>query len=295
MILTEIPSQGKCKICDSSELKLFAHTSKCSQCGVLLCYPYPKGREEDYLKQKPLSEEESQDIQSSWLGWHILSGERNHNNFTEMASFALNNADRQKSLKILDYGGGGGQFSLVVMSLFPKVETHIVDMDNNALLYCYRPLNRQIFFADFDADRNKFDIIFLNDVYEHVTDPIGLLKQLKAKLNVNGIIFIDTPCQFWLYPLTKLIWKKLHIKLLNGTVDFDHQQIWSKTSFHLALSKAGLQVTKYKELSEFTQKAEFYLNSMGIQNPFLKFIGRIFVAVAPIIAKNKIMSCAKAA
>jgi hypothetical protein len=30
-----------CKICGSRNLKSFAHTAKCANCGVLLYYPYP--------------------------------------------------------------------------------------------------------------------------------------------------------------------------------------------------------------------------------------------------------------
>lgn len=207
-----------------------------------------------------------------------------------MVEFVMNNQDRHKKLSILDYGGGGGQFALVLKSMFPKAEVFIVDMDDNALLDEFRAMNKQIKFSDFDSNKRKFDIIFMNDVFEHVTFPVDLLTKLHSKLNEDGRIFIDTPCHFWLYPLTKIFSRRVHKKLLEGTVSDDHQQIWSKKSFHIATYKARLSIVKFKILSEYTQGAEFYLKNMGIEYGLLKLCGKIFYFLAPLIARNKIMS-----
>ena len=140
----------------------------------------------------------------------------------------------------------------------------------------------------------KFDFIFLNDVFEHLSDPSDVLKFLKNKLkDKNSKIFIDTPKKFWLYEFSSIFSKKLYRKILNGTVDQDHQQIWSKKSFYIATSNSDLKVEKYKELTEFTQPASFYLNSMKIENFYLRLLGKIFYFFAPIIARNKIISILK--
>ena len=179
---------------------------------------------------------------------------------------------------------------MVLKSLYPKSNCSIVDMDDLALLKSYAPINCQIKFADFDEDTKKFDFIFMNDVFEHLTLPLDTLELLRSKLKPNGKIFIDTPCTFWLYPLTKLFSKSIHKKLLIGTVDTDHQQIWTTNSFYKISKKAKFSVIKYKRLSEYTQSSEFYLNNMGITSPLLQLLGRIFVFFSPYIAKNKIMA-----
>lgn len=282
-----------CKICGSSNLTYLAHTAKCRDCGVLLCWPYPLIREATYLDLNDnFDASEKQSLQNIWLNWHINSGNRNHHNFQNMAQFALNDNQRHRKLQILDYGGGGGQFSLVLKSLYPLADSFIVDMQDNILLDVYRPMNQQIKFADFELDARKFDVIFMNDVFEHVSDPIGLLRVLRIKLKEDGYIFIDTPCQFWLYSFTKIISRNIHIKVLRGTVDYDHQQIWSKKSFETALNKSGFKITKYKQLSEYTQGASFYLDNMGIKNIFIRALGYLFVMLSPVIAKNKIMCLA---
>lgn len=207
-----------------------------------------------------------------------------------MACYTIKDSDISGAPKILDYGGGGGQFALIAKSLCPRAEISIVDMDNNNLLDQFRPLNKQIKFEDFEKSDESFDIIFMNDVFEHVTDPVGVLSQLRSKLNPGGRIFIDTPCQFWLYPVTKLFSKKIHTQLLKGTVDFDHQQIWTQKSFEHVVKAAGMRVVKFTRLSEYTQPASFYLNNMGVTNPLVRLAGTVFVVLSPYIARNKIMS-----
>jgi hypothetical protein len=77
---------------------------------------------------------------------------------------------------------------------------------------------------------------------------------------------------------------------LNGTVDYDHQQIWSKTSFEVAVKKAGLKIQKFTRLSEYTQGADFYLNNMKIEKGVVRLAGKLFYWLSPYIAQNKIMA-----
>ena len=130
----------------------------------------------------------------------------------------------------------------------------------------------------------------MNDVFEHLTFPVEVLKLLRKKLKKGGRIFIDTPCTFWLYPITKIFSKTIHKKLLRGTVDDNHQQIWTKKSFKFAVKSSGYKIKKYITLSEYTQPADFYLKNMKINNPIILLLGYIFYFLAPLIARNKIMS-----
>lgn len=290
-----VDTTSSCKICGASNLRFFAHTATCKDCKVLLCYPYPAS--DDKLNRSGMGREENRDvtqIQNETLKWHLRSGKLNHNNFTNIALFALNDADRYREIKILDYGGGGGQFALVITSLYILSQVYIVDINDNKLLEKFSPLNHQIKFDDFMKDDNKFDMIFMNDVFEHVSNPLEVLKTLRGKLtDRESRIFIDTPCQFWIYPVTRLINKELHAKVLRGTVDYDHQQIWSKASFSFVVKEANLTIVKYFKTSEFTQEADFYLDNMKIKNPLVRLIGKLFYHVAPLVAKNKIKAVLK--
>ncbi|MGE3468228.1 MAG: hypothetical protein AB7J13_15020, partial [Pyrinomonadaceae bacterium] len=125
---TNDPSSVTCKICDGADLEIFAHTARCRICGVLLFWPYPK--DDDAV----LSDGEAKDWPVESGQWYSESSFQNHTNFTEMLRFVMDDADRDKELDILDYGGGGGQFALVCKSHFPKSNVYITDISDNSLL-----------------------------------------------------------------------------------------------------------------------------------------------------------------
>ena len=277
-------TEGFCKICGSSNLTVFAHTAKCRNCGVLLYWPYPKSDSE--LVQEGTGKSWTRE---SVLEWYSKGSFYNHTNFTNMLRFTMGESFKGRKLDILDYGGGGGQFALVCRSHYPEATVYITDISDDALLEEWKPLNTQIPFTDFANDQRKFDVIFLNDVFEHVSDPLFVLNQLSGKLKLGGKIFIDTPKQFWIYPVTKLLSKTLYTKVLRGTVSTAHLQIWSRKSFELSVIKSGLSISKYAEESEYTMPATFYMNNMGIKNPLIRLVGSLFYRSSRHVAKNKIM------
>jgi 2-polyprenyl-3-methyl-5-hydroxy-6-metoxy-1,4-benzoquinol methylase len=276
--------QSQCKICGSSSLIVFAHTAKCGNCGVMLYYPYPD--DDSQLLSNGVGKVWAQE---QVLSWYSKASFYNHANFTKMVNFAMGESSKGKKLNILDYGGGGGQFALVCKSHFPEATVFITDISDESLLQEWNASNIQIPFRDFAKNEIKFDFIFLNDVFEHVSDPGLVLKQLAGKLNTNGKMFIDTPKQFWIYPFTKLVSKSLYTKVLRGTVSKAHLQIWSKKAFELVVHNSGLEINKYEESSEYTMPAEFYMKNMGIKNPLVRIAGHTFYGNAKWLAKNKIV------
>ena len=87
---------------------------------------------------------------------------------------------------------------------------------------------------------NFFDVIVVNHVLEHIENPLLILKQIKEKLNINGILFIGVPNINGLYPkMQKENWSSLQpsthiyqfipktLKLLLGKVGFKHIKLYT--------------------------------------------------------------------
>ena len=271
-----------CKICGSKSLAIRKETARCTACGVLLFYPYPDEKE----------------LFNSWAhmdavgsaAWYAKSAWYNHTNFTRMLRFAADNWHAGRRVRFLDYGCGGGQFALVAKSHFPFSQVFCTDASDSAVLPEWRCLQTQIRFSEFQQNEIRFDLIFLNDVFEHVSGPIELLRLLASKLEPNGKIFIDTPKSFWLYPATRILSPTLHDKLLHGTLSLAHLQIWSPRAFKTAVCKAGLKICKYKEINEYTMPAAYYLDNMRISNQLVRLAGFAFYRLAKSLARNKIMA-----
>lgn len=274
-----------CKICGSRDLRLHAHTAGCRTCGALLYYPYPTSDELPHLDAATRGQ-----AWNDWNAWYYAAASRNHSNFTRMLRFATERWPGEFSGDVLDYGGGGGQFALVVASHFPNVTTWITDIDETSVLEQWQPYNRIIPFATFPEDATRFDAIFLNDVWEHVSSPREVLQLLVPKLRPDGVIFIDTPRTFWLYPLLRIASPRLYTKLCRGTVSRSHLQLWTRRAFETVVRQSGLWVERYQECSEFTMPADYYMDSMGIGNPLLRTLGRMFYSSARVLARNKIMA-----
>jgi 2-polyprenyl-3-methyl-5-hydroxy-6-metoxy-1,4-benzoquinol methylase len=269
-----------CKICGCRSLAIRKQTARCRVCGVLLFYPYPDEKEHE------------KELCNSYdsAAWYAKSAWYNHTNFTRMLRFAADDWHAGRKVRFLDYGCGGGQFALVAKSHFPFSQVFCTDASDSALLPEWRCLQTQIRFSEFQQNKIRFDLIFLNDVFEHVSAPIEVLRLLASKLEPNGKIFIDTPKSFWLYPATRILSPTLHDKLLHGTLSLSHLQIWSPGAFKIAVSKAGLKVCKYKETNEYTMPAAYYLDNMRISNQLVRLAGFAFYRLAKSLARNKIMA-----
>ena len=278
-----IPS-GECKICGSSSLEVFHHTAKCKDCGVLLYYPYPAG--DGDLAESAMGKKYPRHIA---IEWYLKSSFYNHDNFTKMVRFAIEDPGRYKEPDVLDYGGGGGQFALVFKSLFPLSRVYMTDINDDSLLDQWKSCNEQIPFNQFMSDPLKFDFIFLCDVFEHLSHPEATLVQLASKLKNGGKIFIDTPKQFWIYTLAKFFSKEIYLKLLRGTVSEAHLQIWTGKSLNLVIKNSGLKISKYAEMCEYTMPPDFYMDNMHIRSWALRLAGRIFYSASAVFVKNKIM------
>ena len=117
-----------CKICGSSKVKKYQHTLKCKSCGCLLYYPYPVITATNSEMNRTAKSEYA-------MSWYSRSAIRNHHNFTNMFEFAVENMTSHyfQKIKILDFGGGGGQFAMIVKSFLPNAEVFALDVSEQAL------------------------------------------------------------------------------------------------------------------------------------------------------------------
>ena len=80
--------------------------------------------------------------------------------------------------------------------------------------------------------REKFDIVSLNKVIEHVKDPVQMLKRAKAALKPSGFVYIEVPDG-----------EKAILDAdgaLREEFTIDHPHVFSAASLNIALTKAGL-------------------------------------------------------
>ena len=91
------------------------------------------------------------------------------------------------------------------------------------------------------ATVERYDLIIMNNLIEHVLDPVKELQAAYAKLKPGGYVFLETPnTDCWDYLLTGKNWGSLHVPR--------HVYLFSPASINLLAKRAGFEVKKFSYL-----------------------------------------------
>ncbi len=157
----------------------------CKDCKVVFLFPQPINS----LKQLYPSNYYSFDENSRSLAFKIKS-------WLDKSFFRRQLSKLpQASLSVLDVGGGTGILCDIIKQADNRVQlTQVVDINENAAAHAKQ--KGHFYFQgrieDFDTTE-KFDIILLMNLVEHVANPQQLLQKAKRLLHQDGIIVIQTP------------------------------------------------------------------------------------------------------
>ena len=111
--------------------------------------------------------------------------------------------ERENNVKVLDIGAGHGFISRWC-NMLPNSPIKQYDFIEPDLDKRNEILQRKTSFTvnsktSLDSCHEKYDLIFLNHVLEHVADPVEFLKLVKAILNKGGLLYIEVPNKDHLY------------------------------------------------------------------------------------------------
>ena len=104
--------------------------------------------------------------------------------------------------------------------------------------------------------RVKLDFIVMNNLLEHVDDPIQLLAQVRKILSSGGILFINVPSWKGKFFLEKAAFV---FNLAPREEMEDHKRYYSKRELWLEIRQAGFLPSKI-----FVKKSKFGLNTSAI-------------------------------
>ena len=179
---------------------------------------------------------------------------------------------------IIDVGVGDGRVLGYLRHILGKEVKLIgidISVDNKTKEY-FKEINVEYIessIENLDLKKNKLnaDLILMNQVLEHLWDPKKVFKKFSFILNVNGVVFIETPNP------NCFLRKIQGNKFWGGWHRPRHLNLFSKKSFKLFLKNINFSLEEY---SEFAVPA-FWI--MGIRNYFnvsthknRGFIGKFF-------------------
>lgn len=197
-----VEEKEKCTICSGNLKPLVArkdvyHYYKCDKCALVTTIPQPDDATiaayyNGFLFRKPEGEEVTK--RKKALAKDVAS---------IVKDIQVYKAD--KGLKLLDFGGGTGFYSNAFQQA--GYEVTLLDVDEQACAYvettfpdlkivCVNPMEHR--------PKEKYDIVFCNQVIEHYKDSDQLLNTLHALLAEDGLLIVTTPNaqskEYWFRP-----------------------------------------------------------------------------------------------
>jgi len=106
-------------------------------------------------------------------------------------------------------------------------------------------------------DDHSFDAVTLLQLFEHLPDPLGALKEVHRVLHPSGLLFIETPNYLPYYYVERYL--KILVPLyckISGRVDlpwfpFEHLYHWTLKTILAMLAKAGYQQCRTHFIDNF--------------------------------------------
>lgn len=138
--------------------------------------------------------------------------------------------------RLLDVGCGKGQF--VAVAQRDGWDAWGVELDHGACAYAAGQFGLQtVLHGDLShpALPGEFDVVTLWDVIEHVPDPVGIFREVVARLRPGGLVVVRTAnIRSWAFDRHRHQW---------WAFGSDHRFYFSPGSLGVAMSAAGLMVT----------------------------------------------------
>lgn len=153
---------------------------KCSKCGQLYAYNFPKALVEIHPEEEELGDEAYMSPRPMYLSI-----------FCDILKRAKSLSDNGKML--LEVGPGTGE--LIATALELQFEVEAIEISRRQANRLQKLFNIDIHcmdFMKFETDK-KYDVITMGDVVEHVTNPRKAIEKAYSLLNDTGVLWIATP------------------------------------------------------------------------------------------------------
>ncbi len=109
-----------------------------------------------------------------------------------------------------------------------------------------------------DLPDTYFDVIYCNDVLEHLVDPYTFLGHLKSKLTENGVIISSIPNIRYHDAFKKIILQKKFEYEGHGIFDKTHMRFFTKSSIANMYGNLGFKIISHKGINR-TRSLKPYL------------------------------------
>ncbi len=213
---------------------------------------------------------------------------------------------RLDTINVLDVGCGTGQLTRLI-GADPRTKILAFDIDDASLnlartssknLYNINYINSSV--EDFTSEE-KYDIILLTQVLDHIVDPTALIKKIRNYLCDNGKIIIGISNGYGPYEVSKKLFPKMKkkffskksfknsnikkLQLLPFTCNNNSPHIhkYSIPKLRKLLGDCGFKIVKLKKLTFLLPAFPFSILFYNTSNRVSRFFERIDSSIAKLL------------
>lgn len=155
--------------------------------------------------------------------------------------------------KVIDIGCGGGALAKIIKER-NKAEVWGIEYVDEEAKMAKQHLDR-VFSGPCenyikDLPDNYFDVVYLNDVLEHLVDPYSVLQDLKVKLSANGVIISSIPNVRYFKTFSRIVFKKDWQYEEFGTMDKTHLRFFTGKSIRRMYEDLGYQIITHEAINK---------------------------------------------
>ena len=154
---------------------------------------------------------------------------------------------------VLEIGCGAGDFGQLLKRRFNsfvvgvEIETSIANLAREKLDLVYDKCFEELVAEN--AFEHEFDLIVLNDVIEHMQDPLNFLKLLEKVASSNGYCLCSIPNFIYVDNLFEIVTKRDFKYRDSGILDKTHLRFFTKKSIIRIFDSAGYVETNVTPLN----------------------------------------------
>jgi 2-polyprenyl-3-methyl-5-hydroxy-6-metoxy-1,4-benzoquinol methylase len=126
--------------------------------------------------------------------------------------------------RVIDIGAGNASFGIALKECYDEADYDVIEPDKEVRSKYGNWVNKQ-FSKISELKIGIYDLVIMNQVLEHVSDPIVFLGSVNKLLNPEGYVYIDVPYQDYLFKPSAE----------------PHLLFWNKKSLSVLLEKTGLK------------------------------------------------------
>ena len=172
------------------------------------------------------------------------------------------------STSVLDVGCGSGVFGASIKRRHPSTIVWGIEPNEDAARAAVQVLDRVIVntFSNglIHLEGEKFSVICLNDVLEHMIDPDQALAACKNLLTDKGIVVASIPNILYFYEISNILvsqdWKYKEFGILDNT----HLRFFTKKSILRMFDEAGYEVLNIEGINAFAGRKYKFFNVLTL-------------------------------